>query len=125
MQIEVCGREVYVSQQLREYIERRIQFALQRFQRIAKIRVKLRDLNGPRGGVDKSCQLTIGLTAAATLIIEGRSQNAYAAIDSVVDKAFTSIVRRLKRKGRRRRNGSDSPFLNGAPKSLPIARENA
>lgn len=99
MQIQICSREVRVSQRLQAYIERRIRFALDRLaQRIRKIRVQLRDINGPRGGVDKSCRLTITLAPEATLVIENRSANAYAAVDSVVEKAANSIVRRLKRK---------------------------
>ena len=62
MQIEICGREVKVGERLREYIEQRARFALERLARpIRKIRVQLRDLNGPRGGVDKSCQVRIAL----------------------------------------------------------------
>lgn len=99
MQIQVFAREVHVSQRLQEYIKRRMNFASQRFaQRIVTIRVRLRDLNGPRGGVDKSCQLMIGLREARTVVIKGRSESAYALIDSVVEKASNSIVRRLKRK---------------------------
>ena len=56
MQIEICGREVKLNERLRDYIERRVRFALERLARpIRKVHVQLRDLNGPKGGVDKSC----------------------------------------------------------------------
>lgn len=126
MQIQICSREIHISQRLRDHIERRIHFALERFaERIRKIRVQLRDLNGPRGGVDKSCQLTIALAPAATLVIEDRSANAYAAIDSVLDKAANSIVRRLKRKDRRGHSHIDSKFLRGAMPAAVVAPEKA
>jgi len=102
MQIEIWGREVKVSERLREYIERRVRFALERLAMpIRKVHVQLRDLNGPRGGVDKSCQVRIALAPAATLVVEHRSSSAYAAIDSALKKAAMSIVRRIQRKQER------------------------
>jgi putative sigma-54 modulation protein len=125
MQIQICSREVNISQGLQAYIERRIHFALERFaQRIRKIRVQLRDLNGPRGGEDKSCQLTIALAPAATLVIEGRSASAHAAIDSVVEKAANSIVRRIKRKERSRRTRSVPRSIAGMPQPAAVVPEN-
>lgn len=118
MQIQICGRGIHVGDRLREHIELRVRFALQRFaQRIRKVRVQLRDLNGPRGGLDKSCHLMVCLTPAATVFIEDRSPSVYAAINRVVDKAATSIVRRVKRSGGRGRAGKISrdrhPELRG------------
>lgn len=105
MQIEICGRDVKLSERLRDHIERRVRFALERFARpIRTVRVQLRDLNGPRGGLDKSCQVRVALAPAATLVVEHRSTNAYAAVDSALDKAAMSIVRRIQRKQERIRN---------------------
>jgi putative sigma-54 modulation protein len=104
MQIQISGRKMKPSNRLREHIQRRLNFALQRFaQHIRKLHVQVRDLNGPRGGVDKSCQLTIFLMSGATRVLEERAKSAYLAIDCLVDKAATSIARRLQRKHDRRR----------------------
>lgn len=106
MQIEICGREIKVSERLHDHIERRVHFALERFaERIRKVRVQVRDLNGPRGGVDKSCQLVISLVPASTVVLETRASNIYAAIDCLAGRAATSIVRRLKRTHGRGRSG--------------------
>ncbi len=109
MQIEICGRGPNISDRLRKHIERRVHFALQRFeQHIRTLRVRCRDLNGPRGGIDKSCQLTISLSPAATMVMENRSGSAYAAVNRVVDKAAISIARRIKRSDER---GKDERIL--------------
>jgi ribosomal subunit interface protein len=98
MQIEICGREVKLNERLRDYIERRVRFALERLARpIRKVHVQLRDLNGPKGGVDKSCQVRVAVAPAATLVVEHRSASAYAAVDSALDKAAISVVRRIQR----------------------------
>ena len=116
MQIEICGREIKVSERLHDHIERRVHFALERFaERIRRVRVQVRDLNGPRGGVDKSCLLVISLVPACTVVLESRGSNIYAAIDCLAGRAATSIVRRLKRTHGRGRFGRISKnLLSGA-----------
>lgn len=77
MQIEICGREIKVSERLHDHIERRVHFALERFaERIRKVRVQVRDFNGPRGGVDKNCQLVISLVPAST-VVSGNPRHQY------------------------------------------------
>lgn len=104
MQIHINGREVKPSHRLREHIQRRLNFALQRFAlHIRKLHVQVRDLNGPRGGVDKSCQLKIFFISGANRVLEERAPSAYLAIDSLVDKAATAIARRLQKNHDHRR----------------------
>ena len=105
MQIDICGRQVKISERLRDYIQRRVRFALERLAHpIRKVRVQLRDLNGPRGVVDKSCQVTVAVAPAATLVVEQRSASGYAAVDSALDKTAMAMVRRIQRKQERIRN---------------------
>lgn len=98
MQLEIRGRDIYVSHALRAHIERRLRFALNCFaSRISKVRVKLEDLNGPRGGIDKCCQLAISLAPSSRIVMEDRASSVYTAIDRVAAKAGCYIGRRLKR----------------------------
>ncbi|MBZ5689644.1 MAG: HPF/RaiA family ribosome-associated protein [Acidobacteriia bacterium] len=98
MQFEIRGREISISQVLRDHIERRLRFALDRFAgRIRQVHVTVGDLNGPRGGIDKCCKLAILLDRSSTIVLENHASNVYVAIDCVADKAATCIGRRLKR----------------------------
>lgn len=98
MQFEIRGREIIISQVLRDRIERRLRFALDRFaSRVRQVHVTLGDLNGPRGGIDKCCKLAISLDFSSMIVVESHASNVYAAIDCVADKAATCIGRRLKR----------------------------
>jgi ribosomal subunit interface protein len=126
MQLEIRGREISISQVLRDHIERRLRFALDRFaNRVRQVRVKVGDLNGPRGGIDKCCKLAISLDRPSTIVLESHASNVYAAIDCVADKAATCIGRRLKRPhGRNQlRNISELLFqestIGVAPANLP------
>jgi len=97
-QLEIRGRDIYVNHALRAHIERRLRFALDCFtRRISKVRVKLEDLNGPRGGIDKCCQLAISLEASLRIVMENRASNVYTASDGVAAKAGCYIGRKLKR----------------------------
>jgi len=98
MQFEIRGMDISISQALRDHIERRLRFALDRFaSRVRQVRVKVGDLNGPRGGIDKCCKLAISLDRPSTIVLESHAANVYAAIDCVADKAATYVCRRLKR----------------------------
>jgi ribosomal subunit interface protein len=98
MQFEIRVRNIRVTEALRGHIQRRLLFALERFARqIRRVRVRVGDVNGPRGGIDKRCQLAISLVPVTTIVMEGRDSNIYAAVDRVADKAGRSIGRRLKR----------------------------
>lgn len=73
---------------LPDHIERRLRFALSRFDgRIQKVLVFLQDQNGPRGGVDKVCRVLVKTLGCGAVVA--------AAVDSdwvvAVDKATTCI----------------------------------
>lgn len=98
MEFEIYGKDIRITKQLRGHIERRLCFALERFaRRIRRVRVSLGDLNGPRGGVDKHCRVTVVLVSSTVIVIEDRDSSIYAAIARVADKAGVCIGRRLER----------------------------
>ena len=54
MQIEIHAHDFLLTEGLRAHVERRFQFAMSRFQNyVLRVSVRLSDINGPRGGVDK------------------------------------------------------------------------
>jgi ribosomal subunit interface protein len=104
MQLEIRGRDVDITDRLRDHIERRLGFALGRFaQRIKRVLVCVGELNGPRGAIDKGCRVAIKLVPSTTVVMEERDSDVYVAIDRVAGKADRYIGRRLKRP---RRSGS-------------------
>jgi ribosomal subunit interface protein len=105
MRFEIRARDISIGHALRNHIERRLRFALDRFAgRIRQVHVTLGDLNGPRGGIDKCCKLAISLDRPSTIVLESHASNVYAAIDRVADKAATCIGRRLERPHGRNRS---------------------
>ena len=98
MQIDIQARDFSLTKALRNHVERRLGFALStRYDRIKCILVRLSDINGPRGGNDKCCQLHVVLTGQADVIIEDTQANLYAAIDRAADRASRAVTRKLAR----------------------------
>ena len=60
-----------VAPELRDYAERRLTFALRRFQdHIRHVRLRLTDVNGPKHGVDARCAVTARLTSGKEVFVE-------------------------------------------------------
>ncbi|MDQ3263924.1 MAG: HPF/RaiA family ribosome-associated protein [Myxococcota bacterium] len=98
MRVEIKTRHVAVTEQVREHIERRLHFALSRFgPELRSVRVLLEDVNGPRGGVDKRCQLTLRGPRVGNITIEEMSADASAAVDIAADRAARALARSLDR----------------------------
>jgi ribosomal subunit interface protein len=98
MNIEVRGTAMAITVALREHATRRLLFALSRFApRLRRIEVRLDDINGPRGGVDKRCRVAIGVRAGAALVVEQVDSDMYAAIARAADRAGRAVDRSLAR----------------------------
>jgi ribosome-associated translation inhibitor RaiA len=108
MLIEVVGRSELRSDAVSEYASRRVRFALDRFNRaIERVRLRFVDINGPRGGDDKECQMLITLDRGQKVVITDTSNDLYGAVDSVVERAKRKVATLFgKAKAGRRKRGA-------------------
>ena len=98
MQIDIQARRFSPTRSLRRYTDRRIRFALTRFEdHILRISMWVADVNGPKGGRDKHCRLQVVLTGNTNIIIEDTQANLYVAINRAIERAAHSLVRKLGR----------------------------
>jgi len=106
MKLEIRGRQVEITESIREYIERRLAFALDRFaQKIRLVKLRVRDVNSFRGGVDKHCQLAISFTYSSPITVESRDSSVQGAIDRAAVKVRSLLARHFGRGRKRRRAG--------------------
>ena len=105
MHIEIQARDFALTDALASYIERRMHFVLSsRFDQIQRIHVRLMDINGPRGGADKRCQVLLSLPGLQDIVIEDTETDLYVAIDRATTRAGRTLNRRLARQsGKNRR----------------------
>lgn len=99
MRIEVRGRSGLLCDPLRAYTERRLRFAVGRFaSRIERLTVRVDDVNGPKGGVDKECEIVVKLVPWGGLKVEERDVDLYLAVDRATDRLRRSVAREVRRR---------------------------
>lgn len=99
MRITMRGRGVEVSEDLRDHAARRIGFALDRFApEVTAVDVLLHDPNGPRGGIDKRCQVTVRGRRGWEVRAGVDATDVFRATDGAVDRVARAVVRALERR---------------------------
>ena len=94
MEIKLKSHGVRLSEELRQHIERRVYFGLRRFaSRIRSLTIRLRDSNGPRGGVDQCCDVRVDVGLSHAVIVRERQENMFAAVALAVERAERAVRR--------------------------------
>lgn len=98
MRIDVLLKDPSLSRDVKDHAIRRLQFALGRFgERIQKVRVRLSDVNGTRGGIDKACRIDVQGERSLSVLVDDVDSDIRVAIDRAADRAGRSIARALER----------------------------
>lgn len=98
MQLNIQTAGFSVTDSLKEYTTRHMQFALNRNDAlIVRVRIWLADINGPRGGIDKRCQIELKLAGQNNIVIEDVETDLYVAIDRACARCMRTLNRRLER----------------------------
>ena len=84
--------------QMRELSVARVRFALRRLNAwVPRAKVQFSDVNGPRGGVDKRCQVELSTDAAGTVVIASLARDWRTALDRPLGRATRVLARSLQR----------------------------
>ncbi|MFO1006208.1 MAG: HPF/RaiA family ribosome-associated protein [Planctomycetaceae bacterium] len=98
MQIDLVHRNVRVTLEQKEWVQRRMHFALGRFSgRIRCVTLVFSDINGCRGGVDKKCRVVVVLSPQGEIVLEEIATNIEAAVATIADRVARAISRTLDR----------------------------
>lgn len=91
----------------RQQVEQRVRSVLHRLQgQVQQARVSLRDINGPKGGVDKQCQIMLTTAGYGQLVIVSKAEDAQGALNQALQRATHSLARLWQRKRRPARQAS-------------------
>ena len=83
---------------LRDLALGRLKFVLRRLgMLVARARLRLSDINGPRGGVDKQCQVELKTDGGGSVVITTASHDWRTAIDDALARAAQVLRRQLHR----------------------------
>ena len=101
----------------------RLQFVLRRVRwLVPRATMRLSDVNGPRGGVDKRCQVELETDGNGKVVIQAVARDWRSAIDSALGRAARALMRmwqRSREHGRPLRN--ERPDTEAAGRSLQVA----
>ena len=73
---------------MRDTVERRVRFALRRLNALVpRADVQLADVNGPRGGLDKRCQIALRTDGAGEVVVSSVAGDWRTALDEALARA--------------------------------------
>lgn len=98
MEIQILGRNLHLNPSQLELIERRIQYAVNRFSsQVRTVQVTLSDVNGPKGGSDILCRFKVLLRKKGEILVGDTDTSIESAVANVADRAARSLARLLER----------------------------
>lgn len=98
MNLQIQAQNFALTEGLRHHVAARLAYALNHGRDIVtRVVVRMSDVNGPRGGVDKCCGIEVRLKGAPALIVEDTQADLYVAIDRASERIGRTLDRRLAR----------------------------
>jgi putative sigma-54 modulation protein len=100
---------------MRDYVARRMRFAIGRFRdHIQWARIKVADVNGPRGGSDKRCVVQLRLRNLPDVVFAITQIDVRSAVDEAADRVARVLAQRLRRHQRGDRVRAPALVSSGA-----------
>jgi putative sigma-54 modulation protein len=108
-------RDVALTDDLRRIVWRRVAAAVDRFaDQLAEVLVWVEDINGPRGGADTRCRITLKFKRGGRLTVSAVAANEFAAVARAAERARGRCGRAFqKRRNARRERRREAPAVFG------------
>lgn len=98
MKVQVKARHFALTKELKQYVKRRLQFALgSQSEQVKRVEVMLSDINGPKGGEDKSCKILLKIKGQEDVVVDDVQSHLYSAIDRAAGRASRTVSKRVTR----------------------------
>lgn len=110
MKTEIRFHGIEASESLRDHATRRSHSHLSRFgHELSGVVIHISDVNGPKGGLDKRCRITVRGPRVGSSTIDERSGDFWSAVDLAVE----SISRNIGRSLEKMRSAARGPRVEG------------
>lgn len=121
IEVSIDGVDPHHAPELRAYAERRLSFALRRFQEhVRHVRMRLTDVNGPKRGVDARCSVTARLTNGKELFVEATTAWPFRSVTQAAGR-LSEAVRRVS--SCNQEFHSEGPSRRSPGRALPAGSE--
>ncbi len=99
MKLTIRARHLDLSPELRDQLQRRLDFALGRLATaIRAVDVTIVDINGPKGGADKRCRIHVRGPSLGTITIDHVGADVLSTASLAADRAGRAVARSLARR---------------------------
>ena len=103
MELSIKTHGLDLSDPLKVYTERRLQLSLSDFvAQLDGVEVRLADINGPRGGLDKRCAIKVILRRFGVVFARAAGHDVYSTVDHAATRIRSAVSRTLGRRRARR-----------------------
>jgi len=94
--IDVRSKTGAAESNIRQFVERRITFALDHLRDVHRIAISIEDVNGPKGGVDKHC-LIVAEFGFASIVMEETQPDWQIAVARAIHRLARKASEKLQR----------------------------
>lgn len=99
MKIDVTMQQACSDNEISCQVARRVRFALSRFgSAIRIIIIRITDVNGPKGGLDTRCVVSVKFASAGEVVVQGQAKDAFSALNYCLPRVGRTITRNLERR---------------------------
>lgn len=103
MQIQVYGQGVEIDDRLRSFVEEKLHGGLDHLEeRLTRIELHLRDVNGHKNGIDKRCVCEARPRGMDPIAVEHDAESVSEAVTGAVGKLQRALQHRFERRNARR-----------------------
>lgn len=103
MELDLKGVNISLTDEIAEHTRARITGALDQYKHhVREVVVRLKDVNGPRGGKDKECDVEVKLLPASTVVVKEAHDDLYSAISLAADRVKNAVGRKIERSNHKR-----------------------
>jgi putative sigma-54 modulation protein len=110
MKVLLRGVHLGLSDNLKQYVDTHLVAHIERFadDEASEIDIALKDTNGPKGGLDKECSVTVRMPGLESVHVTEVAETLFQAIDATRDRLENALKRTLERRRDGHSNASSS-----------------
>ena len=100
MKVLMRGIHLSLTDSLRDYANRHLVEPISRYMEdeASEIEIALVDINGPKGGVDKECRVTVRIAGMSAIHVTETAETLFQAIDGMRDRLENTIKRSVEKR---------------------------
>jgi ribosomal subunit interface protein len=111
MQTVIRSSDFSLTDALETFIKQQARKSMRKCSsQVARLVIRIKDINGPKGGQDKECSVEVMLPNHGPIVVSKRSSDAYSSIRKALGRASRTTLRKLKK---RRASKYDSRVIKG------------